>query len=100
MAFNFTLQNRARIEILEAINWYESRKTGLGKEFLTEVEAEIRRITEGPLLFPKFNGMNTTFRRSVLKKFPFVIIFSLYKDQVIIHSVFHTHQNPDKKPYF
>lgn len=38
-----------------------------------------------------------TFREMPLKRFPFVIIYELRSDKIIVFSVFNTHQNPDKK---
>jgi plasmid stabilization system protein ParE len=96
MAFNQILLPRARKEILDAIEWYESRQEGLGEKFLAEVENMSGRIVEDPFLFPKSD--ETEYRRLVLKKFPFVIIFTLTKKEVIIHSVFHTRLDPNKKP--
>lgn len=98
MAFELIVLRRAQKEILGAIEWYENRRIGLGEIFFTEVETEFQRILDNPLLFPKSNASTTNFRRAVLKNFPFIIIFSLSRDQVIIHSVFHTHLNPNKKP--
>jgi hypothetical protein len=68
------------------------------KKFLDEVEHEFGRIVEDPFLFPKADETNTIYRRAVLKKFPFIIIFSSTKNAIIIHSVFHTRLNPNKKP--
>ena len=98
MAFDYFLLKRARNEIRDAIEWYDARRPGLGQEFLGEVENEIDQIIEDPLIFPKFEKINTSFRRAVIKKFPFLIIFSLSEDQIIIHSVFNTYQKPNKKP--
>ncbi len=98
MAFKLILLPRARREIFDAIDWYERRREGLGKKFLAEVERESGRIIEDPFLFPKSKETDITYRRAVLRKFPFVIIFSSTIDEIIIHSVFHTRLNPDKKP--
>ena len=98
MAFNLIFLRRAQQEISDAIEWYEMRQVGLGKKFLTEIEDELQRISDNPLLYPGSDETPTTYRRAVLKKFPFVIIYSSKKDDILIHSVFHTHLNPNKKP--
>ena len=38
----------ARLEYLQAIDFYESRRTGLGAAFTREVEITIQRILEEP----------------------------------------------------
>ena len=98
MAFNLIFLRRAQQEISDAIEWYKMRQVGLGKKFLTEIEDELQRITDNPLLYPRSDKTPTIFRRAVLKRFPFVIIYSFTKDDILIHSVFHTHFNPNKKP--
>ena len=98
MAFNLTLLRRAQKEISDGIEWYERRQIGLGEKFLAEVENNLRRIVEDPFLFPKSDETDTVYRRAVLKKFPFVIIFSSSIDEIIVHSVFHTRLHPNKKP--
>lgn len=35
-------------------------------------------------------------RGAPLKKFPFLIMYEIFKNDVIVHAVFNTHQNPDK----
>jgi plasmid stabilization system protein ParE len=98
MAFKIVLLPRAQGEISDAINWYENREKGLGEYFLFEVESELNRILENPLIFPKSNGPVTEFRKAILKKFPFLILFTVSEDKIMIHSVFHTSQDPNKKP--
>lgn len=37
------------------------------------------------------------FRELPLKRFPFVIIYEEFRNQIIVYSVFNTFQNPSKK---
>lgn len=39
-------------EIEEAAGWYEAHKSGLGRDFVVEVNASIRRIIEFPNAWP------------------------------------------------
>ena len=43
----------ADAEALEARQWYEERRPGLGEEFAEEVSKTIARIVENPLQFPQ-----------------------------------------------
>ncbi len=38
----------AELDVAEAYVWYESRRTGLGEEFLSSVDACIERIRRQP----------------------------------------------------
>lgn len=86
---------RARKEILEARNLYEARRKGFGKLFSLELQSEIERIGTNPFLFKK-NEFG--FSEIPMKRFPHLIIYSCIEDSIVIASIFHTSQNPKKKP--
>jgi hypothetical protein len=48
---NFRVLSVARLEAADAALWYESRRVGLGDEFLTAVEEAFHRIREAPLAY-------------------------------------------------
>jgi toxin ParE1/3/4 len=90
---NFVFHPEARADLLDARAWYESKQKGLGDDFVSEVDASLRRISEHPRAFPLLlNDM----RRARLKRFVvYSIIFEKISDQTIfIYSVFHGHRSP------
>ncbi|HQI42399.1 MAG: hypothetical protein B6D44_02400 [Ignavibacteriales bacterium UTCHB2] len=82
----------ASIELDDAIEYYEIQLQGLGKKFLDEVLDSIALITQFPDLFPK-NSEHT--RKAVLRKFPFNIIYTLFKDDIYIIAVAHQNRQPE-----
>jgi hypothetical protein len=42
-------------ELLEAMNWYEAKRPGLGSEFLAAVDESLNRLAESPKAVP-FDG--------------------------------------------
>jgi hypothetical protein len=96
MAFKLTILRLAEIEINESIDFYEGRRVGLGKHFLIYLKGYFEILKTRPELFaikkPPY------YRELPLKKFPFVVIYEIYQNEVIIHSIFHTSKNPTKKP--
>lgn len=48
-----------------------------------------------PLQFPM---KRVPYREAVVTKFPFLIIFELLENSIIVYSVFNTWRNPEKKP--
>lgn len=82
----------AFIELDDAIEYYEIQLQGLGKKFLDEVLDSIALITQFPDLFPK-NSEHT--RKAVLRKFPFNIIYTLFKDDIYIIAVAHQNRQPE-----
>ncbi len=82
----------AESEFLEAINYYEDRKEGLGYEFALEVYATIHRILEHPLSWPVLEG---DVRRCLTNRFPYGVLYSVEPDEVSILAVMHLHRDPD-----
>ncbi len=94
--YSISFHPEAEKEYLESVKWYESALSGLGDDFINEIEITLNRIDSNPLLFPikKFN-----LREAVVKKFPFIIVFELKpkESEIRIVSVFHTSRNSKKK---
>ena len=95
MVFEVELLPRAELETIDAISWYESRRKGLGQEFLLSLNFEIQRISNNPFQFPVSRN---PFRKVIVRNFPFLIIYRVTEKNILIHSVFNTYQNPNRKP--
>ena len=94
MSYHLVILRKAQIEMSEAIDWYEQQQTGLGKKFILSLESFIKRISLSPFHFPE---KSSPFREAYLKKFPYLVIYQVNIDEVVIYSVFHVKQYPDKK---
>jgi hypothetical protein len=82
----------ATIELDDAIQFYELQVLDLGKKFLIEVEETIELI----LRFPQLWSSNTPHtRKAVLRKFPYNIIYSVYKYDIYIIAVAHQNRAPE-----
>lgn len=82
---HFTLA--ARAEVIEAHDWYEQRRPGLGRRFVEVVDGILARIAAKPYQFPVLRG---AARRAVLRGFPYSLFFLI--DLVI--ACFHGRRNP------
>ncbi len=96
MVFKIKNLPLAEKEIEESIEFYESRSTGLGKQFLTYLRSYLKVLKTNPELFEI--KRQPGYREMTLVKFPFVIIYEIIGNEIIIYSVFHTSRNPKKKP--
>ena len=63
----YSFHPEAKEEFLEAIDYYESRRTGLGLEFANEINSTVQRIIQFPAAWSKFSE-NT--RRCLAQRFP------------------------------
>ena len=61
----------ASIELAEAIEYYEDQRTGLGYEFLSEVDTAVNKIIEFP---NAWTLVSNRIRRILLKRFPFGLL--------------------------
>lgn len=76
----------AEADMLEAFNWYEDRRAGLGDEFLEELNRAFDRITETPEAFPK---TYRELRRLIVHRFPYAMYFLETDDVVRVYGVLH-----------
>ena len=59
-------------EVKASYNWYQEQATGLGDDFIAELESAYETIAELPQTWPKFQK---GFRRYLLARFPFSVIY-------------------------
>ncbi len=82
----------ALAEIGESAEFYEERVSGLGADFLDEVDAAIDRILQLPEAWGRLGG---NYRKCNLRRFPYSVIYSIQSDEtIIIVSVFHQSREP------
>jgi plasmid stabilization system protein ParE len=77
-----------------AYQWYEEQQNGLGDLFLLELENCYDKLVLFPVLY---NKVRKDFRQIILKKFPYVVVYKIIEEKVVVYSVFHTSRNPRKK---
>ena len=95
MDFKLIIVPEAEIEISEAIVYYESKQQGLGSIFVQYLDGYFYTLVKGKAFFEI--KRKPTFNELPIKKFPFIIIYEVVRNTIIVYSVFNTHQNPDKK---
>lgn len=94
MVFNILWSKKALLDIEDSLEWYSEINSVLPKRFYNEILKKVILLTKNPHLFQiKFDS----FRELPLKKFPYIIIYEIIDNKVIIIAVFHTSKNPDKK---
>jgi plasmid stabilization system protein ParE len=93
MAVSVVVALEAELDISEAYIWYESRRIGLGEEFLSSVDACVERIRRQPALYA---FVHETYRRALVRRFPYAIFFEYGEPTVTVYAVFHTSRDPEK----
>lgn len=88
------LSIQAENELEDAFFYYDLISTKIGNEFLNQINKCIQSI----LLYPESYPIEfDTYRKAVVKKFPFVIIYTKLDSIIFISAIFHTSRNPKKK---
>jgi toxin ParE1/3/4 len=83
--------SNARTEFLNAVEWYERERAGLGSDFFDEVCEALHQISVNPDLFCKF-AFST--RRYVLARFPYCIVYRQVDSGIWVMAVAHTSRRP------
>ena len=78
-------------EITSSYSWYQDQAEGLGEDFLSELEAAYQIIYEYPDFWPNFQH---GFKRYLLARFPFSIIYRKHREQVYVVAIMHNRRRP------
>jgi hypothetical protein len=79
------------LEIAEAFRWYENRASGLGIEFLDELELTLEAVRAAPDRFPELGPAR---RRAMVRRFPFAIIFGAGEGEICVFACHHHRRSP------
>jgi plasmid stabilization system protein ParE len=92
--YRFIIKERAVLMAKDAYEWYEEQLPGLGGDFLLELELGYTKILENPTFY---SFIENGFRRLLLKRFPYVIIYEILDTDLVVYAVFHTSRNPNSR---
>lgn len=69
----------AKLEVIEAQDWYEREESGLGAQFRAGIDHQVERIIEHPLHFPR---MLADVHRAKLRRFSYSLFFRSLGDAI------------------
>jgi plasmid stabilization system protein ParE len=86
----------AQREAREAARWYEGNRDGLGDEFLEELARVFEHIEKFPHAATQIpvSDANREVRRTVLDRFPYVVIHEVRAEGVMVIAVAHGRRKP------
>jgi plasmid stabilization system protein ParE len=88
-----TLTEEAEQDLLEARDWYDKKQIKLGDDFLFAVDACFASIERNPDAFAFSHGR---VRRALMKKFPYVVLFRVSEEEILIVGCLHTRRDRSK----
>jgi plasmid stabilization system protein ParE len=93
MAAKLAILSAAERDVDEAYGWYELRGPGVGEDFLRAVDARIEGILRNPTLC---EVVYKDYRRAIVRRYPYVILYKYETETVTIYAVPHTSQHARK----
>ncbi len=81
----------AEEEMLVAARYYNSQASGLGLEFLTEIEHTADALLKHPHAAPI---IRKGIRRRLLTRFPFGLLYQIDEDAIVVLAVMHLRRRP------
>jgi toxin ParE1/3/4 len=91
IVYSLLFTQAARVELVEAQDWYEGEATGLGRRFRQAIDALIGRISDNPRQFPT---VFRNVRRALLRRFPYSPFFVVEDETLIVIACFHASRDP------
>jgi hypothetical protein len=82
---------QAKIAVEDTFCFYEERQNGLGERFLTVWERQIELIQHNPKLF---QVRYKSFRQVLLKPFPYLIIYDIEDNELVIYNLIYAGRRP------
>jgi len=92
--YQLEIKPRAIIISSEAYEWYEAQKPGLGERFLEVLSSVFEKIRVHP---ERYGKVKRSYRQVRLHRFPYVVVYEIMGDSIVVFTVFHTSRNPSSK---
>ena len=91
MSLDVRFDPEAERELLEAADFYDHERAGLGSEFLDEVDAAIREVIENSESRPVVLGQT---RKLVLQRFPYLVTYYVTRVEIVVSAIAHQCRRP------
>ena len=88
---SLTVLHEAEVELWEAVDYFESRHTGLGLDFLHEIETSLETIRNAPT---RWRLREDGTRRYLTPRFPYFIVYLLEEGHIWIVAFAHCKRRP------
>lgn len=88
-----TFTSAANLDVTNALEYYR-REAGVdvAEDFYNELRHAIERIKQWPKSFPT---IHPELRRTILRRFPFPVVYAIKADRIRILAVRHHRRNPN-----
>jgi toxin ParE1/3/4 len=86
------VRESARLNLREAVAWYENDRRGRGRKFFAVVERHLRLIARAPSTWPRWE--DSPYRVLRIRGFPYSIYFAIEEREVVVYGIYHDKRRP------
>ena len=96
MSRRLIVLDEAEDELIEAENWYERQRSGLGREFRAAIDDGMERLLKAPLAASPIVNLPPSIgaRRVLVKRFPYSIVFIEHGEDLWVVAFAHHRRSP------
>ena len=91
MKYRLVVRHVAKVDIRSAAWRYETQRSGLGREFVAEVDEVLSRVAENPL---QYQVLHREARRAIVRRFPYGLFYRIEANNIVVFCVSHLHRDP------
>ena len=91
MNYALIVTTRAEQHTIDACIYYEEQQPGLGERFLDELYISYKKIADHPQYYG-FISSKDKYRDIRLHTFPYIVIYEINNNEVIVIDVFNIHK--------
>ncbi len=84
---------KAKQDLVDAAEWYEAERKGLGQDFLRGMALVSDGLRRLPERHPVLSGST---RRAKMRRFPYMVLYVVQQDVILIVAVLHEHRHPGR----
>jgi plasmid stabilization system protein ParE len=81
----------AKVELDEAVEYYELQVAGLGTTFKNVAQSTIKRIATFPTAW---SVIRPNIRKCIMHKFPYNVLYTIEDNMILIIAIAHHHRYP------
>src|SRR5438045_7597171 len=86
------VRSEAKRDLFEAKSWYQTISPELEHDFIRRVDDAIELARERPMAF---QVVHRTFRRVLIRRFPYALFYHVVEARVVVVAVLHQARDPE-----
>jgi plasmid stabilization system protein ParE len=91
VTYRLLVRRQAKLDLRQAVQWYDQQQYGLGREFGAQVDAAMELIADNPM---QYQILYRNIRRAILRKFPYGVFYRIDGTDIVVFAIVHLHRDP------